>query len=112
MRKNSFLLMVFDLFQKSIREVIRLRSEESDKLISLIGIEKLQKLLVVLLDEEEFLSPYGIRSVSKKHTRSYKIEIDKQLYSLQYDPGESTIRVFGSNSNWRGPIWFPINYLI
>lgn len=86
--------------------------EESDKLISLIGIEKLQKLLVVLLDEEEFLSPYGIRSVSKKHTSSYKIEIDKQLYSLQYDPGESTTKVFGSNSNWRGPIWFPMNYLI
>jgi hypothetical protein len=85
---------------------------ESDKLISLIGIEKLQKLLAVLLDEEEFLSPYGIRSVSKKHTRSYKIEIEKQLYSLQYDPGESTTRIFGSNSNWRGPIWFPMNYLI
>jgi hypothetical protein len=87
-------------------------TEDSDKLISLISIEKLQKLLTVLLDEEEFLSPYGIRSVSKKHTRSYKIEIDKQLYSLQYDPGESTTRVFGSNSNWRGPIWFPMNYLI
>jgi hypothetical protein len=86
--------------------------EESDKLISLISIEKLQKLLAVLLDEEEFLSPYGIRSVSKKHARSYEIDIDNQLYSLQYDPGESTTRVFGINSNWRGPIWFPMNYLI
>jgi hypothetical protein len=86
--------------------------KESDKLISLISIEKLQKLIAVLLDEEEFLSPYGIRSVSKKHSRSYKIEIDKQLYSLQYDPGESTTRILGRNSNWRGPIWFPMNYLI
>jgi hypothetical protein len=86
--------------------------DDSDKLISLISIEKLQKLLTVLLDEEEFLSPYGIRSVSKKHAKSYKIEIDKRLYSLQYDPGESTTKLFGSNSNWRGPIWFPMNYLI
>ena len=64
------------------------------------------------LDEEEFLSPFGIRSVSKKHTSSYKIEIDKQVYSLQYDPGESTTMIFGNNSNWRGPVWFPVNYLI
>jgi hypothetical protein len=86
--------------------------EDGDKLVSLISIEKLLKLLTVLLDEEEFLSPFGIRSVSKKHTKSYEIEIDEQFYSLNYDPGESTTRVFGSNSNWRGPIWFPINYLI
>lgn len=86
--------------------------EDSDKLISLIYIEKLQKLLVALLDEDEFLSPYGIRSVSKKHVRNYQIEVDKRSYSLQYDPGESTTKIFGSNSNWRGPIWFPVNYLV
>ena len=86
--------------------------EQSDMLISLIYLEKLQKLMKVLLDEEEFLSPYGIRSVSKKHTTGYEIEIDKQLFSLQYDPGESTTKIFGSNSNWRGPIWFQMNYLI
>jgi len=86
--------------------------EESDKLISLIYIEKLQKLLSAILDEEEFLSPYGIRSVSKKLTSGYEIEIDNQLFSLNYNPGESTIKIFGSNSNWRGPIWFPMNYLI
>ncbi len=86
--------------------------EVSDKLISLISLERLQKLLGAVLDEEEFLSPYGIRSVSKKHTTSYQIEIDGQLFSLQYSPGESTTNIFGSNSNWRGPIWFPMNYLI
>jgi Glycosyl hydrolase family 63 C-terminal domain len=86
--------------------------EEGDKLISLIYMEKLQKLLMALLDEEEFLSPYGIRSVSKKHADSYEIEINNQVFSLQYDPGESTTKIFGSNSNWRGPIWFPMNYLI
>jgi Mannosylglycerate hydrolase MGH1-like glycoside hydrolase domain len=86
--------------------------EDSDKLISLIYLEKLQKLLYATLDEEEFLSPYGIRSVSKKHTSSYTIEIDNKLYTLQYDPGESTTTLFGNNSNWRGPVWFPVNYLI
>jgi hypothetical protein len=86
--------------------------EDSDKLISLIYMEKLQKLLGATLDEEEFLSPYGIRSVSKKHARSYEIEFDNQLFSLQYNPGESTSKIFGGNSNWRGPIWFPLNYLI
>ena len=70
------------------------------------------KLLNAILDEDEFLSPYGIRSISKKHTTKYEIEIDKQLFTLNYDPGESTIKLFGSNSNWRGPIWFPMNYLI
>jgi hypothetical protein len=86
--------------------------EAGDKLISLIYIEKLQKLLMVLLDEEEFLSPYGIRSVSKKHTKSYDIQVDDKWFSLQYEPGESTTKTFGNNSNWRGPIWFPMNYLI
>ena len=87
-------------------------NEGGDKLLSLIYMEKLQKLLNAVLDEEEFLSPYGIRSVSKKHTSNYEIEIDNQKYSLQYDPGASTTKLFGGNSNWRGPIWFPMNYLI
>ena len=86
--------------------------EETDRLISLIHIEKLKKLLDAVLDEEEFLSPYGIRSVSKNHTKSYEIEINNETYSLQYTPGESTTNIFGNNSNWRGPIWFPVNYLI
>lgn len=87
-------------------------AERTDKLLSLIHLEKLQKLLFALLDEEEFLSPFGIRSVSKKHTGGYQVEIDKQVFSLHYDPGESTTLSFGKNSNWRGPIWFPMNYLI
>lgn len=86
--------------------------EESDRLISLIHIDKLKSLIYVILDQEEFLSPYGIRSVSKKHEEVYNIEIYGQLFSLQYTPGESTTQIFGSNSNWRGPIWFPVNYLI
>jgi hypothetical protein len=98
-----------DLYVAVIQEE---ESEDTDKLISLIPLEKLQRLLYVTLDEDEFLSTYGIRSVSKKHTKSYDITIDNQLFSLQYTPGESKSRIFGSNSNWRGPIWFPMNYLI
>jgi hypothetical protein len=87
-------------------------SDESDRLISLIHIHKLKALLVAVLDENEFLSPYGIRSVSKKHSSGYHVEINNKLYSLNYTPGESTSEIFGSNSNWRGPIWFPVNYLL
>ena len=93
--------------------VITKKGEDNgDKLISLIYIERLQQLLAALLDEDEFLSPYGIRSVSKKHSTPYEVEIDNQVYSLQYNPGESQTKIFGGNSNWRGPIWFPANYLI
>ncbi len=90
----------------------REKNGDIDRLISLIYREKLHKLLEAVLDEEEFLSPYGIRSVSKKHTNAYHIEIENQILSFQYAPGESTSKIFGSNSNWRGPIWFPMNYLI
>jgi hypothetical protein len=98
-----------DLYQAVIAKS---KNEDSDLLISLLPIERLRKLLSTLLDEEEFLSPFGIRSVSKKHANQYEIEIEEQSFSLHYDPGEGTTNMFGGNSNWRGPIWFPINYLI
>jgi len=85
---------------------------DGDKLITLIYQDKLEELLKPLLDEQEFLSPYGIRSVSKKHTKPYEVAIAGKIFSLQYEPGESSSRIFGGNSNWRGPIWFPMNYLI
>jgi Mannosylglycerate hydrolase MGH1-like glycoside hydrolase domain len=88
------------------------KGEDGDLLISLITMERFEKLLYTLLDEEEFLSPFGIRSVSKKHSTKYEIKIEDQVFSLHYDPGEGTTHMFGSNSNWRGPIWFPMNYLI
>ena len=98
-----------DLYQAVIQKD---ENKESDRLISLIHIEKLKALLSIVLDEEEFLSPFGIRSVSKKHEAGYHIGINDQIYSLRYTPGESTTEIFGSNSNWRGPIWFPVNYLL
>jgi hypothetical protein len=70
-------------------------------------------MLRYVLDENEFLSPYGIRSLSKVHLEHpYVLRVDGQQYQVRYEPGESATGLFGGNSNWRGPIWFPINYLI
>ena len=82
-------------------------------LLSLVPKEKLEHLLRRLLDEAEFLSPGGIRALSKYHnTAPYSVHIDGNEYAIRYDPGDSTSDIFGGNSNWRGPVWMPINYLI
>ena len=66
-----------------------------------------------LLDEKEFLSPYGIRALSRVHRDTpYSLRIEGMDYGVQYEPGESSSGLFGGNSNWRGPIWFPVNYLL
>ncbi len=75
--------------------------------------DKLRRILHKMLDEKEFLSPYGIRSVSKYHeSHPYILNINDTEYRVDYEPAESKTALFGGNSNWRGPIWFPINYLI
>ncbi|MBW4628583.1 MAG: glucosidase [Brasilonema octagenarum HA4186-MV1] len=75
--------------------------------------ERLQRVLQYLLDENEFLSPYGIRSLSRFHLENpYVFPVDDQEYRVEYVSGESNSGFFGGNSNWRGPIWFPLNYLL
>lgn len=82
-------------------------------LLSLIPRQRLVYLLERLLNEDEFLSPGGIRALSKYHAENpYSVTIEGNLYTIQYDPGDSTSNLFGGNSNWRGPVWMPINYLI
>jgi len=87
-------------------------NDEKDILLSLVPKARLEQLLKALLDETEFLSKNGIRSVSKKHETPYMINIDGEEFGLKYEPGESSTGLFGGNSNWRGPIWMPMNYLI
>lgn len=86
--------------------------EGEDILFSLIPKERLVRLLQHMLDESEFLSPGGIRSLSKRHEKKYSVSIEGKDYSIDYQPGESKTSMFGGNSNWRGPVWFPTNYLM
>jgi hypothetical protein len=75
--------------------------------------ERLIKTLSYVLDENEFLSPYGVRSLSKVHEKHpYVLTQDGQEYRVDYVPGESNTYMFGGNSNWRGPIWLPVNYIL
>jgi Glycosyl hydrolase family 63 C-terminal domain len=82
-------------------------------LLSVVGKEKLAILLNSLFDESRFLSPYGLRSLSAVHKdQPYVLHLDGTSATIDYEPAESTTGMFGGNSNWRGPIWFPLNYLV
>ncbi len=82
-------------------------------ILGLVRTDQLRRMLAYLLDEREFLSPYGIRAVSKYHEEHpFVLRLDGHEHRLDYEPGESTTDLFGGNSNWRGPIWFPVNFLI
>ncbi len=81
--------------------------------LALVNPERLRRILTKMLDEGEFLSPYGIRSLSKFHEKHpYIFKVDNQEYRVDYLPGESDSGMFGGNSNWRGPIWVPVNAII
>jgi hypothetical protein len=83
------------------------------RLLSIVNREHLIRLLRPMLDENEFLSEFGIRSLSKIHRdHPYSFRVDGQDYTISYQPAESESGLFGGNSNWRGPVWFPINYLL
>jgi len=92
--------------------VIEDMAADKDILLSLLPNERLKKMLKALLDEQEFFSPIGIRSLSKIHETPYVVNIEGQEFGLKYEPAESTIGLFGGNSNWRGPVWIPMNFLI
>lgn len=83
------------------------------RLLSLVTRPRLLRILHKMLDREEFLSDHGIRSLSRIHLQNpYVLRIDGTEYRVGYEPGESTTGTFGGNSNWRGPIWFPVNFLL
>jgi hypothetical protein len=87
--------------------------EGERRLLSLVDPDRLRRLLERMLDPDEFLSPHGIRSVSKWHAaHPARVDLAGVTHTVTYEPAESTTGLFGGNSNWRGPIWFPINYLL
>jgi hypothetical protein len=91
----------------------RERDECGQYLLAIPSRKKLQRMLRYLLDEKEFLSPFGIRSLSKIHA-DYPawVQLNGQRVEVHYVPGDSDTNLFGGNSNWRGPVWFPLNYLL
>jgi hypothetical protein len=98
-----------------VRDVGLYRGEPGHQrlLLSLAGPDKLERMLHRLFDESEFLSPHGLRALSAWHRdHPYTINIEGYQASIDYEPAESTTSLFGGNSNWRGPIWFPVNYLV
>ena len=83
------------------------------QLLAIVDENRLRRILKIMLDEKEFLSPYGVRSVSQSHREHpFRLEIAGGEHIVDYEPGESTSGLFGGNSNWRGPIWFPINFML
>jgi hypothetical protein len=83
------------------------------RLLSIMGRDQLRRVLQFMLDENEFLSPYGIRALSRYHKDNpYVLSVNGNEYRVDYEPAESSTGLFGGNSNWRGPIWFPVNFLL
>ncbi|HKM83205.1 MAG TPA: hypothetical protein VJY15_19875 [Candidatus Acidoferrum sp.] len=94
-----------EMTQRSARGVRRL--------LSLVNRKQLKRVLWRMLDETEFLSPYGVRALSRYHfEHPYEVQVNDHVSRVSYEPAESSTGIFGGNSNWRGPVWFPMNYLL
>ncbi|HXW08294.1 MAG TPA: hypothetical protein VD833_23890 [Vicinamibacterales bacterium] len=92
---------------------MRTRGHGERRLLSILTPDQLRRVLARMLDEREFLSPYGIRALSRVHRdQPYILNVNGHDHRVDYEPAESSTGLFGGNSNWRGPIWFPVNYLI
>ena len=92
---------------------MRTPGRQERRLLAILDQERLRRVLAVMLDEREFLSPYGIRAISAIHRdHPYRLHVNGSAYEVRYEPAESSTGLFGGNSNWRGPIWFPINFLL
>ncbi len=92
---------------------MRTPGQSERRLLSVVWPERLRRVLQVMLDESEFLSDYGVRALSRRHLHEpFNLVVDGHEHRVGYEPGESSSGLFGGNSNWRGPIWFPVNYLL
>jgi hypothetical protein len=95
------------------RGMLRGLGGEQRLLLALVGPDRLRRLLSRLFDEKEFLSPHGLRALSAYHRdHPYVLQVEGITASIDYEPAESTTPLFGGNSNWRGPVWFPLNYMV
>jgi hypothetical protein len=93
--------------------LMKLDASNTKRLLAIPNRERLTRVLHRLLDENEFLSPFGVRSLSKVYgEQPFVLELGGQRSEVRYAPGESDSAMFGGNSNWRGPVWFPTNYLL
>ena len=102
-------------FSDSLPELTHLPgpSPEGRRIMQLVDEERLRRILEIMLDESEFLGPHGIRAISRRHLEQpYVFDWGGQQYSVHYLPAESDTGMFGGNSNWRGPVWFPMNLVI
>jgi hypothetical protein len=82
-------------------------------LLGVVGVDRFLRLLTRLFDEDEFLSPYGLRAVSRIHAEHpFTLDVEGMHATIDYEPAESTTGMFGGNSNWRGPLWMPVNFLV
>jgi hypothetical protein len=113
-RLDWFLTYRRDLAEHiSYMETTDANASRGRRLLAIPSRQRLQRVLRYVLDENEFLSPYGIRSLSKYHRdHPYVFSCKGQESRVDYEPGESNSNLFGGNSNWRGPVWFPVNYLL
>jgi len=92
---------------------MRTPGNDERRLLSIVSQDQLRRVLRFMLDENEFLSPYGIRAISRYHKdHPYTLQVNGTQHRVDYEPAESSTGLFGGNSNWRGPIWFPLNYLL
>ena len=121
MARHPRILELIELFRKRHPEIMNKLAVldggfigyRDRRMTAVCGKEKLERILKYMLDENEFLSPYGIRSLSKYHLdHPFEFHFGGQEYRVQYLPAESNTGMFGGNSNWRGPVWMPVNVLI
>jgi hypothetical protein len=92
---------------------MKARGMQGRRLLAVAEPERLRRVLRLMLDEREFLSPYGVRALSRRHLADpFVLRFDGAEHRVDYEPGESSTALFGGNSNWRGPVWFPVNYLL
>jgi hypothetical protein len=119
--RHPRMLELVELFKKRHPDVLKQLAQNDEglpgyggrRLLSTLNRKQLESVLAYMLDEEEFLSPYGIRSLSRKHLADpFKFYVEGQEYRVDYLPAESNTGMFGGNSNWRGPVWMPVNALL